>query len=195
LQNIYVWLIVGVIAVMAGGYLVLRKMSGPRPSTPATLKAGQPLPEFSGVDDSGSPVSTRDLAGAPAIILFVRGNWCPFCTKQVEGLTQHYKAIIDGGARLILVTPKPLDTTRRVAEFFNVDFEFWLDESLAIARQLGLVHPGGVPQQNHENYGEDTVWPTALVVDADGVIRFSHLSKFIFDRPDPQKLLAELNKI
>ncbi len=125
-------------------------------------------------------------------MLFVRGNWCPFCSSQVENLTVHYKDIIDLGARLILVTPKPLETTRRVAEFFKVEFDFWLDVDLAVAKQLGLLHKSGVPDDHRKEYGADTVWPTALVIDPSGIIRYTELSKFIVDRPDPKILSREL---
>ena len=123
------------------------------------------------------------------MLLFVRGSWCPFCSAQVETLTRYYKNIVDLGARLILVTPKPLETTKRVASFFEVEFDFWLDESLEIASQLGLILEAGVPDEQRKEYGEDTLWPTSLVVDANGVIRFSELSKFVVDRPNPEKLL------
>jgi peroxiredoxin len=135
------------------------------------------------------------LLGAPAVILFIRGNWCPFCTKQVEDLTKHYHEIVALGAKLVLVTPKPLQTTRRVAEFFNVEFDFWLDDALAIAKQLGLVHAAAVPAEHRKDYGADTVWPTSLVVDAGGTIRFTQMSRFIFDRPQPETLLRALRRM
>ena len=157
--------------------------------TPEFLKPGHPLPLFLAADENGNRLDSSSLEGAPAVILFVRGGWCPFCSRQVKDLTSYYKSIVDLGARLILVTPKPLDTTRRVAEFFEVDFDFWLDEDLAIAKALELVQVGGVPNGWDKEYGQDTVWPTALVVDAEGTIRFTELSKHIVDRPSPQKLL------
>ena len=156
---------------------------------PDNIRPGQPLPQFQAVDENGDRLSSSDLAGAPAILLFVRGSWCPFCSKQVADLTKVYKEITDAGAKLILLTPKPLETTRRVAEIFGVEFDFWLDESLEIAQQLGIVLEAGVPDEQRKEYGEDTVWPTSLVVDADGVIRFTEVSKFLVDRPNPEKLL------
>ncbi|MFQ5982679.1 MAG: redoxin domain-containing protein, partial [Woeseiaceae bacterium] len=117
------------------------------------------------------------------------------CSRQVESLTRHYKDIVELGARLILVTPKPLETTRRVAAFFEVEFEFWLDDQLDAARQMGLVMRAGVPDDHRREYGTDTVWPTALVVDAAGIIRFARLSRFIVDRPNPKALLKELKKL
>ncbi len=125
----------------------------------------------------------------------MRGSWCPFCSKQVADLTAVYKEITDAGAKLILVTPKPLETTRRVADIFGVEFDFWLDESLAIAKQLGIFLKGRVPDEQRKEYGEDTLWPAALVIDADGIIRFSELSKFLLDRPNPEKLLKVVKNL
>jgi len=163
-------------------------------ATPPQLTPGSPLPDFHAVDEQENPVHSADLRGSPAVILFVRGNWCPFCSRQVSNLTQHYRSIIDLGAKLVLITPKPLETTRRVAEFFNVDFDFWLDDELAITRQLGLLLEGGVPGSYKKEYGKDTIWPTALVVDGAGIISYTALSKHISDRPDPELLLREIRK-
>jgi len=194
LDNPILWVILVAIVVVVGILLALRKKMGGRP-VPDKLRPGQPLPDFQAVDEDGNPVSTSDLAGSPAIMLFVRGTWCPFCSKQVANLTKVYKEITDSGARLILVTPKPLGTTRRVAEMFGVEFDFWLDESLKIAKQLGLVLEAGVPDEQRNEYGEDTLWPTSLVVDANGVIRFTELSKVLVDRPNPEKLLSVVRNL
>lgn len=182
------------VALIGVGLYVLRDRFRGRP-VPDALKPGRPLPEFEAVDESGNSVRSADLAGTPAVLLFVRGSWCPFCSKQVASLTRVYKEITDAGARLILVTPQPLQTTRRVAEMFELDFNFWLDESLAAARQLGLLMSDGVPDDYRQEYGEDTLWPTSLVVDAGGVIRYTALSRFIADRPDPEQLLKVVRQL
>ncbi len=189
-----VWIIgVAVILLIAVAWIFLRKKGGP--SMPDALRPGRPLPDFAAADEHGNPIRSVQVIGSPTVMLFVRGNWCPFCTSQVEGLTRNYKDIVDLGAKLIFVTPKPLETTRRVAEFFEVEFDFWLDDELNAAKQLGLVMTAGVPDDSQKEYGSDTVWPTALVIDASGIIRYSKLSRLIIDRPDPKLLLNELNKL
>jgi len=182
-------IIAAVIVVAIIAYWRFRKAGRP---VPAILRRGQPLPDFHAVDESGDPVRSTELHGTAIVMLFVRGNWCPFCNSQVENLSAHYKDIVDLGARLILVTPKPLETTRRVAKFFEVEFEFWLDNDLAITKQLGLLLESGVPDDSRKEYGADTIWPTALVIDRSGIIRYTELSKFIADRPKPATLLQEL---
>ena len=175
--------------------VIIRKKLPVGPDIPDALRKGEPLPDFSAIHEDGSAVNSSDLLGSPAVILFVRGNWCPFCSKQVKEATSHYKNLSDLGAKLILITPKPLDTTRRVAEMFGVEFDFWLDESLHITKSLGLLMTEGVPESQHKVYGHNTFWPTALVVDKSGVIRYSKLSKLLFDRPDSAALVKELKKL
>lgn len=191
-MNKYLILIIALIVPLA--MLVFRRLKKVGRPVPAVLRQGQPLPDFGAVDERGNAVRSTELHGSAAVILFVRGNWCPFCSSQVEDLTVYYKDIIDLGARLILVTPKPLETTRRVAEFFEVEFDFWLDEDLTATKQLGLLQESGVPQNQRKEYGVDTIWPTAIVTDANGIIRYTALSKFIADRPNPKTLLQELRK-
>jgi len=181
---------VAVLAIIAWQLITRRGLR----STPPQVRSGSPLPDFRAVDEQGDPVRSVELHGSPVVMLFVRGNWCPFCSRQVSNLTQHYRDIVDVGARLILITPKPLETTRRVADFFKVEFDFWLDDQLAVTTQLGLLQKGGVPGDYDKEYGKDTVWPTALVVDAAGIIRYTELSKHISDRPDPDALLREVRK-
>ena len=187
LAGLVVLLLVG-----GAGYLYFR-MRGARP-VPEQLRRGKPLPEFSATDESGNPLDSRELRGTPVVMIFVRGNWCPFCSRQVKNLTGHYKDIVNLGARLIFVTPKPQETTKRVAEFFNVELEFWLDESLTATRELGLLLESGVPKDYYTEYGSDTIWPTSLVIGADGIIRYVELSRHIIDRPNPKTLLRELRK-
>ena len=177
--------------IIAAIFVYQRSHKAGRP-VPSMLRRGQPLPDFHAIDENGDPVRSTELHGTAAVILFVRGNWCPFCSAQVENLSAHYKDIIDLGARLILVTPKPLETTRRVAEFFEVEFDFWLDDDLTVTRQLGLLLESGVPDDSRKEYGANTIWPTALVIDPSGIIRYTELSKYISDRPEPETLLQEL---
>jgi peroxiredoxin len=189
-----VWIGLVVVLLAAGAAYLYYRKHGAR-QIPEQLRQGQPLPDFAALDEAGNPLHTRDLRGSPVVMIFVRGNWCPFCSRQVKNLTGYYKDIVDLGARLVLVTPKPQETTQRVARFFDVEFEFWLDESLAATRKLGLLLESAVPKDYYPEYGSDTIWPTSLVIDADGVIRFVELSKHIIDRPNPKTLLRVLRKV
>ncbi len=190
--SIAVW-VVAVLVIIAGIVVWRRPLRGR--ATPDALKPGQAFAAFQAVDEHANPVSEQNLKGKPTILLFVRGNWCPFCNAQVADMTSHYKEIVELGGRLVILTPKPLETTRRVAEMYGVDFEFWLDEGLHVTRQFGLLIEDGVPSKSREDFGDDAVWPASVVIDSDGVIRFTELSRAIVDRPSSDKLLRELKKV
>lgn len=182
------------LALGAGAWWFVHDNLRGRPA-PIDLAPGDPLPAFEAESEDGTVLASGDLAGRPAVLLFIRGNWCPFCSRQVEDLTRYYKEITDLGARLVFVTPKPLGTTRRVADIFGVEFEFWLDRELRVAKRLGLLHAAGVPGKHRDDFGSDTIWPTVLVVDADGIVRYVTQSRRIVDRPDPEGLVRELRKL
>lgn len=191
--NLFPIVIISVIVVALTLWTLRDRFRG-KP-VPEELRPGNSLPAFSACDEAGNILESSSLRGSSTVLLFVRGTWCPFCSKQVANLTKFYKEITDSGARLVLITPRPLETTRRVADLFEVDFEFWLDDSLAVGKKLGLVQESGVPTDHRDQYGEDTLWPTTLVIDASGIIRHTELSRFIADRPNPEKLLAIVKKL
>ncbi len=187
-------LIIGMILVVAVAALIFWVVKR-KPREVQIVPTGARLPEFSLQDDSGNPVGPADLSGQAAVLIFLRGSWCPFCNSQVKDLTAQYKAIGEAGARLIFVTPKPQDTTRRVAELFDVDLTFWVDENLVFADALQLRAKNSVPAELRKRFGPDTVLPTSLVLDKDGVVRFSVSHCDVRSRPRPDHLLAELKKL
>ena len=159
------------------------------------LVRGRRIPDFTVRTEDGETAGPADLRGLPAVIIFLRGNWCPFCSSQVEGLTSHYRRINELGARLILVVPKPQQTTRRVAEFFDVDFTFWVDPELRAARELGILDTGGVPEEYRNDYGADTLRPVSVVIDSEGIVRYAYRSSDIRERPDPAEFVQVLERL
>ncbi len=86
------WLVgVAIMLAIAGVAFFVSKKRGPR--IPDALRPGRSLPDFPAADEQGNPIRSVQVVGSPTVMLFVRGNWCPFCTKQVEGLTRHYQAL------------------------------------------------------------------------------------------------------
>lgn len=184
-----------VVLLLAAAAIVIYLLRRPGERASDRLVRGRRIPRFSAQTEDGETVTPDDLRGLPAVILFLRGNWCPFCSSQVKDLSHHYREIHELGARLILVVPKPQQTTRRVAELFGVDFSFWLDPESAAARQLHILHEGAVPAELQDDYGRDAIRPTALVIDAEGVIRYAHRSKDVRNRPDPAEFVNVLKRI
>lgn len=186
---------IGVAAVLVLGVLGWLMLLGSRSHTNPLIAVGRRLPQFVCKREDGTEVSSDELAGSRSVLVFVRGSWCPFCSTQVQSLTYHYRKITQDGGRLIIVQREPLDTTRRVAQQFNVDFEFWLDEDLEAASQLELIDDEDIPERFQGEFGRRTMLPTVIVTDSDNIIRYSYRSSKPSDRPEPARFMSVFEAI
>ena len=80
------WIGAAAILLIAGAWSLLKKKGGPK--IPDGLRPGHSLPDFLVADESGNPIRSVQVTGSPTVMMFVRGNWCPFCTSQVKDLTK-----------------------------------------------------------------------------------------------------------
>ena len=158
------------------------------------IENGQPLPEFSALNLDGKPVYSRDLLGKPALLMFYRGNWCPFCVVQVKELAAAYRELGDR-ARIVLISPQPARKTRELAARFDVPFDFWVDTDNQAATVLGINHDQGLPAGMQAlGYDTDTVLPTTIVLAADGSVLDVDETENYRDRAEPGFLARVLER-
>jgi peroxiredoxin len=150
------------------------------------LVVGQRLPDFTVEDTDGEPVASSALLGQPTLFMFYRGNWCPFCMGQVREVAEQYKALDERGVSVAFISPQPTKLTERVARIFDIPYRFLVDQDLAAARALGILHEHGVPAGPLvREYGRDTVLPTVVITDPDGIVLFTDQTDNYRVRPDP----------
>lgn len=170
-------------------YLLWYSRFAPRDRT--RIRRGHPLPHFTAQDLEGKRVSSRDLAGSPALLVFYRGNWCPICVTQVQDLARSYRALRDRGIRVILVSPQSPEHTASLARRFEVPMEFWIDADLSAARTLGILDAQGLPLGMEVlGYERDTVLPTSILIDGRGVVFHDDQTDSYRIRPEPEDYLA-----
>ena len=158
------------------------------------IEVGQPMPAVSFTDVDGRPVSTADLAGAPAVLLFFRGNWCPLCMAQIREVAKSYQALADRGAKVVLISPQSEKHTRKLAAKYEVPFEYWIDADLKGAEALEILAPNGVPLgMELLGYDADTVLPTVVVIDAEGIVKMADQTDNYRIRPEPETFLSALD--
>jgi peroxiredoxin len=90
------------------------------------------------------------------------------------------------------VSPQSHANTRALAARHDVPFRFLVDPDGRAAGQLGILHEAGVPL-GIPGYAPDTVFPTAIVTDADGRILLADQTDNYRVRPEPWTFLAALD--
>lgn len=162
--------------------------------TPATIQIGQKMPDLFMKDHTGRSCALSNFLNAPAIFVFYRGNWCPFCVAQVKELAKSYQMIREKGAHLVFVSPQNEKHTARLAASLKIPAVFLVDENLAAAKKLGILHQNGTPTGLEVlGYTTDNVLPTVVVTDKQGIVRFLHETDNYRIRPEPETYLEMLN--
>lgn len=158
------------------------------------LTVGQKLPQFRLTDASGAEFDSASLVGAPAILMFYRGNWCPLCMAQIKEIVGKYDEIQAMGVSVVLISPQPDEQSRKLAAQHDVPFIFLVDKDNEVAESLGIGVRHGVPVGIPGGYAPHTVLPTLIVTNESGTIVFSDQTDNYRVRPEPDIFLAILRR-
>jgi len=159
------------------------------------IQINKQLPSFYLTDINSKKVNSADFKGHPTILMFFRGNWCPLCMAQIKEIVGYYQQLTALGAKIVLISPQPEKYTQTLAAKFNVDFHFMTDVNNEAARVLDIEMKNGLPMGMEVlGYQQDTVLPTVLITDENGVIIYSDLTDNYRIRPEPEAFIKVLSK-
>ena len=179
---------------LLGWFVYLRWYSVFQGRNSQALNVGSSLPVFELESMDGQVVSSERFMTAPHLLLFYRGNWCPFCTAQIEELAAAYQQLEEMGITVVLISPQPIEKNQRLATRFKVPMTFLRDKDGTAAKQLGIQHKWGTPMgMQLLGYASDSVLPTLLLTDAQGLIIFSDQTDNYRVRPDRNEIRGVIN--
>jgi peroxiredoxin len=74
------------------------------------LKIGTKAPEFQGIDNTGKALTLKTLLKShkAVVLFFYRGQWCPYCNKQLKGLQDSLQLLTSKGAYVVGIRPGSL---------------------------------------------------------------------------------------
>ena len=160
------------------------------------IKIGTKMPDVSFKTPDGENVKISKYLNAPAVILFYRGNWCPFCMAQMKELAAEYRKIKEQGASLIFISPQSPKHTKSLAKKFDIPAIFLIDEDLKAAKELNIFNAFGTPLGMEVlGYDTDNVFPTLIITDKNGIVRLADLTDNYRVRPEPGNYLRMLDEI
>ena len=159
----------------------------------AQLHVGKTLPELSFINTLGEEVSAAAFPGKKFIYLFYRGNWCPLCMAQIKEITQGYRRIMSLEVEVFLISPQPLEFSKKLAAKMEVPFHFLTDSNNGMARKLGIQQRDGIPFGFElKGYDRETVLPTVIITDENSTILYVDQTDNYRIRPEPETFLEVL---
>jgi peroxiredoxin len=174
------------------------------------LKVGQSIPDFTLPDAFGAQISIKTLlAKGPVVIMFYRGEWCPFCNIEMRAMQKALPQMQELGATQVAISPEKPDHGIVMAEKNKLTFPVLSDFGNKVAKQFGIVFQmdkelsdfvrntfkNDIGVRNGQDSWELPV-PATYVVDSAGIIRFARVEvDFMMDRADPEEVIAALQTL
>jgi peroxiredoxin Q/BCP len=146
---------------------------------------GTEAPDF--VLDGTSPEGRRQyvlsaLRGQPVVLAFYPGDETPVCTKQLCSYQDQMARFDEFDATVLGISPQNLDSHERFAAHRGLAFPLLADPDKAV----------------HRLYGVDGTFLTkraVFVVDADGIVRWSHVSTLGLTYQDADTIAGALERL
>lgn len=173
------------------------------------IAAGDKLGDFTLPDAHGSPVSLGELlTDGPAVIVFYRGGWCPYCNLALRAYQAELLPELDRySARLVAISPQGPEKSLRTTEKARLAFTVLSDAGAETARSLGIAfEPASDVLAAQRELGLDLrkfnasgsaalPMPTVLIVDKERMVRFADTHADYTARTEVVDILAALRAI
>jgi peroxiredoxin len=170
-------------------------------------KAGDVAPSFSLRDGDGNVVSSVELLRkGPLVVSFYRGVWCPYCNMELQALEAAKPLFDKYGASLAAISPQTAPNSRKSVRQNKLTFPILSDVKGKVGAAFGLRFE--LPDYLVELYkslkndlpafNDDPSWtlpmPGRYVIGQDGTILYSEVNPDYTRRPEPEDMVAVLQR-
>lgn len=108
---------------------------------PKGLNLNDKAPEFSAPDQNGKMVSLKsELKKGPVVLVFYRGQWCPYCNRQLKQLQDSLPQIKAKGATLVTVSPEKQENITKTITKTKASYAILHDEGLQIMKNYDVAY-------------------------------------------------------
>jgi peroxiredoxin len=173
------------------------------------VAVGNLLNDFVLPDATGRDVSLSDLlADGPAVLVFYRGGWCPYCNLALH---QYQSELVPRlpryGATLAAISPQKPDESLTTADKHGLQFAVLSDAGADVAQALGIAfEPAtdvleaqralGLDIRNGNADGSPELpMPTVLVIDSNRTVQFADVQVDYTRRTEVPEILAALDRL
>ncbi|MBN1985173.1 MAG: AhpC/TSA family protein [Prolixibacteraceae bacterium] len=152
------------------------------------LQVGEVAPNFSAVDLHDNVFNLGEaLKNGPVVVIFYRGQWCPFCNKHLKTLEQSLDKIYEKGASVVAVSPEKSEFLKRTADKTKASFSLLFDEDYKISEAFNVVFRPTKLERTiynkilkadltnaHSDESQQLPIPATFIIGKDGKIAWRH---------------------
>jgi len=107
---------------------------------PEGLFINSKAPDFKATDQYGNEIRLKDvLKDSLVVLIFYRGQWCPYCNRQLKKLEDSLQLIKDKRAKLIAVTPEKTEYISKTIEKTKASYSLLYDKEMKIMKAYAVA--------------------------------------------------------
>jgi peroxiredoxin len=172
---------------------------------PTGLNKGDKAPDFTVKNQMGEEVSLKaQLKTGAVVLVFYRGQWCPYCNKQLSALQDSLSMITDKGAKLIAVSPEKAENITKTVEKTKATYSVISDIDLKIMNAYKVTFGlDAATTKKYKGYGIDLAdangangnnlpVPAVYIIGKDGKIIHRYFDENYAKRMSVKEIIAML---
>lgn len=98
------------------------------------LAVGDQVTDFTALDLHDNTFNLKKaLKKGPVVVIFYRGQWCPFCNNHLKNLQDSLQLIYAKGASVVAISPEKSAFLKQTAEKTGAEFSLLYDEGYKIS--------------------------------------------------------------
>jgi peroxiredoxin len=170
------------------------------------VAVNQKAPDFSAKDQNGKVIRLKSqLEKGSVVLVFYRGQWCPFCNRELSALEDSLKYISAKGGTVIAVSPEKPENIIKTIEKTKASYAVLHDDGLKIMKSYDVAFQvDSLTVSKYKSYGVDFTIangeanganlpiPAVYIINKQGVVTYRYFDKDYRNRPTVKELLKHL---
>lgn len=116
------------------------------------LALGAQAPAIALLNQDSLPFNSADaLKNGPILVVFYRGQWCPFCNKHLSAINDSLELLQAKGVTVVAISPEQPTYLRTMAQKTGGGFTFLYDAGYSTARAFDVLFDPGSEVKNRYN--------------------------------------------
>lgn len=172
------------------------------------LEVGEEIPNVTLQDPFGNDTELHTLVSKkPALLIFYRGGWCPYCNAHLSQLVEIEEQLYDMGIQILAVSPDQPSYLKESVMEHELNYKLLSDSDMNASKQFGIAFEVDTATVNRykrngldlaERSGHDHYLlsvPAAFLVDTTSTIQYRYFNPDYTVRIENDEILSTVEEV
>ena len=145
------------------------------------------------------------LKKGKVIVIFYRGQWCPYCNRHMAALQDSLDLIQEKGAQIIAIASEKPEVSAQIQKKTGAQFIFLYDEDYKVSQQFDVLFLPSKTTRTmlnsvakadlKNNYSDDSERlpiPATFIIDQNSTVKWRHFDTNYKNRSTVNEILINL---